>query len=102
MATREESLKALAMMMLNHHREDAIPGKIIIGVWRDNSHLNTWLNLASSKGDSSRIIVCDSKDLIRLEVENKDKVVILGIGLSQKKNYSDLKIIYYLTVMPKA
>lgn len=100
MSIPQEKLKDLAMIMLNYHKSNAIVGNFIFGVWKDEDQLKTWINL-EGKGDDCRILTGQSDKMTEFPIINKNEVVIIGICLAQRQDYSDLRLLFYVTMKPK-
>lgn len=96
----QEKLKDLAMAMLDCHKSDAVVGKYIFGVWKDEAHLKVWTNAENGEGEPCKILTGESEKMPQLPIDNKDKVIIAGICLAQKLDFSDLKLSFYLVVAP--
>lgn len=71
-------------------------GETILGVWKNENHLQQWINAKPDvEVEDFRMLRVPSA-LLPLEVDgNKDNVVIMGIAIGEEEDYSDVRVIHY-------
>ncbi|AYV76971.1 MAG: hypothetical protein Barrevirus6_9 [Barrevirus sp.] len=76
-------------------------GHTILAIWRDQDHLDQWLNKADSSTDIGLLNV-PSEYLPNLEIESsRSEATIIAACLCEKPDYTDLRSVYYMSVMPE-
>ena len=72
----------------------ATNGKTILGIWDDQEHLNDWLEMKKDDVKGCKVITVPSR-LLPIEIDaNKDDVIIIGIAIGKKEDYSDVVLVY--------
>lgn len=90
------SNREIAMTILKDFKDDAHPGKIIIGIWKNKEDFDKWKSLKNDKGRSIRVAVLDSDLLPNIRLEGKESLVLVGLGLGIKTDFSDVMLFHLL------
>jgi hypothetical protein len=94
----QDQYRDFLTMLVTTSKLPIVHGKTIIFLWRDEAHLQEWMQGRSVESDDVRIAMTPSSFLTMLETgeENRDDVCILALGLGVKEDYSDVRCVYYM------
>lgn len=89
--------KSLAIELITTYKEHLTYGKMIIGIWKNKEDLQAWVNPINRTSISMRLSVVNSSEIPEIEVANKSEVIIGALAISEKEDYSDTVIVYYIS-----
>jgi hypothetical protein len=108
--------KEILTTILSDSNTQLIPGQTIIVLWQNEAHLEEWINVSEKDPDvrlaifltssrsspDVRILTVPTSHLPMIKVEGDiNSVTVVGVGFSVDEDYSDTRLAYYMTVIPK-
>lgn len=77
------------------------PGNTIIALWKNEAQLEQWTKLAADSSEI-RILTVPTASVPMLKIEGNIKAVtVVAVGFGVKEDYSDVRVVYHMTIAPK-
>jgi hypothetical protein len=71
-------------------------GETILGVWKNENHLQQWMEANPDVEVEDFRMLRVPSSLLPLEIKgSKEDVIIMGIAIGEKEDYSDIRVVHY-------